>query len=290
VDSLDRQLRYFLKIASLKSLSRAAEALDQTQPGLSRQLATLESCLGQPLFVRNGRGVELTEAGRGLKEKTEAAYRSIDAAVDCVRKHDGVSQGTVRVAAVHTLSYYLLGEIVARFSAECSDVALSLMCRSSSDAAELVENGKADIGLVYDTAVASQTLDTRPLFDDEMCLIATRDSAHGETIDLTEERPRLVAFPAHYALGKMVRQGSLKLPIVAEAETVDTLVKLVAAGMGACILPTRMPDKLLQDNDLRKVRIERPLMRRRVVVITRAGKPQSPLVQRLVDMVLAAVP
>ena len=69
MDSLDRQLRYFLKIASLKSLSRAAEALDQTQPGLSRQLATLESCLGQPLFVRNGRGVELTEAGRGLKEK-----------------------------------------------------------------------------------------------------------------------------------------------------------------------------------------------------------------------------
>jgi len=194
------------------------------------------------------------------------------------------------VAAVHTLSYYLLGEVVARFSAECSDVALSLMCRSSSDAAELVENGKADIGLVYDTAVASQTLDTRPLFDDEMCLVATRDSAHGETIDLTEERPRLVAFPAHYALGKMVRQGSLKLPIVAEAETVDNLVRLVAAGMGACILPTRMPDKLLQDNDLRKVRIERPLMRRRVVVITRAGKPQSPLVQRLVDMVLAAVP
>jgi DNA-binding transcriptional LysR family regulator len=289
MEFLDRQLRYFLKIASTKSLSRAAEALDQTQPGLSKQLAALEACLGQALFVRNGRGVELTDAGRGLKEKTEAAYKSIDAAIDCVRKRDGVSQGTVKVAAVHTLSYYFMGEVVARFSAECHDVVLSMMGRSSSEVVELVESGKADLGFVYDTAVASPALSASPLFDDDMCLVAWQDSAYGEAVDLAEDPPRIVAFPMHYALGKMVRHHGLKLQVVAEAETVDTMLKLVSAGMGACILPCRMPDKLLQDYGLRKIRIERPLMRRRVVVIVRAGKPQSALVNRLIDMALEVV-
>ena len=64
METFDRQLRYFLQIAELKSLSRAAEDLDQTQSGLSRQLAALEAHVGKPLFNRTGRGVELTEAGQ----------------------------------------------------------------------------------------------------------------------------------------------------------------------------------------------------------------------------------
>ena len=64
MDTVDRQVRYFLKVAELKSLSKAAEALDLTQSGLSRQVASLEAYLGKPLFVRTGRGIELTEAGR----------------------------------------------------------------------------------------------------------------------------------------------------------------------------------------------------------------------------------
>ena len=57
METMDRQLRYFICIAELGSLSRAADALDQTQSGLSRQLATLEARIGQPLFLRTGRGV-----------------------------------------------------------------------------------------------------------------------------------------------------------------------------------------------------------------------------------------
>jgi hypothetical protein len=64
MENLDRQVRYFIKIAELKSLSRAADSLDLTQSGLSRQLATLEAYLGKPLFSRTGRGVELTAAGQ----------------------------------------------------------------------------------------------------------------------------------------------------------------------------------------------------------------------------------
>jgi DNA-binding transcriptional LysR family regulator len=250
METFDRQLRYFLQIAQLKSLSRAAEDLDQTQSGLSRQLAALEAHVGKALFVRTGRGVELTEAGRQLKEQTEGAFRTIDTALDTLRVRDGVTQGTVRLAVIHTLSYYFMGEVVARFVSQHESVNLSLLGRSSPEVVEFVESGKADVGFVYDSAVASAGVVSRPLFDDEMCLLVPEASDIGDRIDLTVHLPKLVAFPSHYML-------------------------------------RRSPDKLLIDHRLRKVAITRPALRRRVVVIVKAGRVLPPIVEHLVDAAIA---
>ena len=172
MDTPDRQLRYFVRIAELKSLSRAAEDLDQTQSGLSRQLAALEAHVGKPLFVRTGRGVELTEAGTRLLDGILPAYRSIDQTLEAVRQREGVTQGSVRLATVHTLSYYFMAEVVAQFVSSREHVNLSVMGRSSPEVVALVESGKADIGFVYDAAVASDALASSPLFDDDMCPVS----------------------------------------------------------------------------------------------------------------------
>ena len=104
MDTPDRLLRIFLRIAELKSLSKAAEDLDQTQSGVSRQLATLEAQLGKPLFVRTGRGVALTEAGQKLQEALEGPYRAIDQAVDAIRDaHDYLLKPSIVNA---TFSYW----------------------------------------------------------------------------------------------------------------------------------------------------------------------------------------
>lgn len=283
MDTPDRQLRYFARIAELKSLSRAAEDLDQTQSGLSRQLAALEAHVGKPLFVRTGRGVELTEAGARLLDGILPAYRSIDQTLEAVRQREGVTQGSVRLATVHTLSYYFMAEVVAQFVSSREHVNLSVMGRSSPEVVALVESGKADIGFVYDAAVASDALASTPLFDDDMCLIVRHGVAVEDGADLAAMTLRLVGFPPHYALRKMIHSASLQPEFVAEAETIDAMLKLVSSGVGACILPSRIPDKLLADYGLRKVVIRQPVLRRRVVAITLAQRPPLPLVRELLD-------
>jgi LysR family nitrogen assimilation transcriptional regulator len=57
------QLEYFVRVADLKSFTRASIDIDVAQPALSRQVRQLEVELRQNLLVRNGRGVTLTEAG-----------------------------------------------------------------------------------------------------------------------------------------------------------------------------------------------------------------------------------
>lgn len=282
MEIFDRQLRYFISIAELGSLSKAAEVLDQTQSGLSKQLATLEATLGQALFVRTGRGLQLTESGGKLYEATKLAYRDIDTAVSHVRRQ-GQTHGTVRLATVHTLSYYFTCEVIARFVSAHPLVNLSLMGRSSPEVVSLVESGKADLGFVYDSAVDSGVLTSRDLLEDEMVLIVRQDSAVTGPADLTQLPLRIIGFPAHYALRRMIHSAGLQPTFVAEAETIDVMLRLVSSGIGDCILPARTPDKLLADHGLRKVAVSRPLLKRKIVLVTRADRALSPMMADLIQ-------
>ena len=225
----------------------------------------------------------MTEAGTRLLDGILPAYRSIDQTLEAVRQREGVTQGSVRLATVHTLSYYFMAEVVAQFVSSREHVNLSVMGRSSPEVVALVESGKADIGFVYDAAVASDALASSPLFDDDMCLIVRRGVDVADGVDLGAMALRLVGFPPHYALRKMIHSAGLQPEFVAEAETIDAMLKLVSSGVGACILPSRIPEKLLADYELRKVAIASPVLRRRVVAITPAQRQPLPLVGELLD-------
>src|SRR6185312_3690600 len=129
---LDERLRYFLVIAETGSLSKAAEAIGISQSGLSRQLRQLEDEIGRPLFMRTGRGVELNDIGTRLDRAIRPAF------------------GTI----VHTLSHYCLPRLLAQFHDRHPGVNTYLLGRGSPDVVDLVSSGKADLGFVYDVAVA----------------------------------------------------------------------------------------------------------------------------------------
>ena len=77
-----RRLRYFVKVAELGSLTRAAEALHMAQPALSQHIRGLEDEIGAKLLARGPRGVTLTEAGQRMLEESRAMLRSAIAEVD----------------------------------------------------------------------------------------------------------------------------------------------------------------------------------------------------------------
>jgi LysR family transcriptional regulator, transcription activator of glutamate synthase operon len=205
-----------------------------------------------------------------------------------VREKEGV-KGNVRLAAVHTLSYYFTADVLSTFLSARPRVNLSLMGRSSPEVVELLEGGKADIGFVYDSAVASDELTSILLFDDEMCLIACQDDEVEDCIDLTVTPLRLVGFlrAMRYAgCWSAAGCGWNSLP----KETVDAMLRLVASRMGACILPSRMPDNIIGNYRLKKIRILRPWMRRRVVAVIRAGRHPTGLIKELLETAIATVP
>ncbi|MBB3342424.1 LysR family transcriptional regulator [Luteimonas sp. RC10] len=274
--TIDRALRYFLCIAELGSLSKASEVLGQTQSGLSKQLAALEAKVGVALFVRTGRGVELTEVGARLYSALKSPFRAIDQALETVSQQVA-THGTVRLATVHTLSYYYAADVVAKFVSSRPHANLSLLGRSSPEVVELVNSGKADLGFVYDVAVDVGTLRSQPLFEDRMSLIVRQSNPLADSAAASPDDLKLIGFPPHYALRRMLHSAGLNASYVAEAETIDAMLKLVSSGIGNCVLPSRIPGKLLEDYELRSVPITDPPLSRWVVVITPADKPMSGL-------------
>lgn len=73
-----QQLRYFVTVAEEEHVTRAAERLHVSQPPLSRQIRALEDELGQPLFNRRGRGIELTRFGRYFAERARSILQNVD--------------------------------------------------------------------------------------------------------------------------------------------------------------------------------------------------------------------
>lgn len=287
MDPLDRQLRYFLKIAELSSLSKAAEELDVSQSGLSRQLATLEAFLGQALFARTGRGVTLTEAGKRLQQGTAQHYAQIDTALEAAKITEGALEGSLRVAAIHTLSHYFASNLLTKFVSQHRRVNLSVMARSSPDVVELVEKGKADIGFVYDSAVASEALRSVTLFDDKMCFVVQKGRYPIDaSINLHDADMALVGFPEDYALRRMLKSADLDDAVVAEANTIDAMLQLVSLGIGGCILPEHTPSRLLDDHGLTKLPLAEPLLQRRVVAIVRSTGTVPLLAQQLLEMAM----
>lgn len=285
-NNLDHQLRLFLEIANSKSLSAAAETLSLTQSGLSRQLASLEEYIGQPVFLRHGRGVHLTEAGQKLLEAASSAYQLVDNTIIQLRNQHGVTDGSVHVATIHTLSYYFMAEVVAKFMVQRPDASVALLGRSSPGVVELVEAGRAEIGFVYDAAVASDDLNITPLFEEDMCLVVHENSkfASSGSVDLRVDMPPLIVFPAGYALRRMLHTRDFDAKVAAEVETVDAMLKLVSLTNGQCILPNLIPAKLLQEYQLIRIKIEQPMMRRRIVAITRRGRPLSAMTALMLDI------
>ncbi|WP_447982277.1 LysR family transcriptional regulator [Achromobacter kerstersii] len=278
VGESDRRLRYFLTIAALGSMSKAADELGISQPSLSRQISALEAYLGRPVFERNGRGMVLSEAGKELHRAMAPAFQLIDDTLAKARDSGSAGHASLRIAAVHTLTYYFLGNLVSAVTHEGGDANLHLMARSSPEVVDLVASGKAELGFVYDSAVASPGLVSVGLFEDDMCLIVREDDAsYGDVANLWETQQRLVAFPEHYALRKMLQHSSLSYVVSAQTDTVDAALKLVSAGIGNCLLPRRIPDRLLHDHALRKVEITGGKLSRKVVAIHREGYKLFPL-------------
>ncbi len=282
---LDQQIRSFLKIAEHQSLTGAAEALGISQSGLSKQLHHLERYIGQPLLRRHGRGVTLTSAGEKLYAVAASAFVAIDNTVAQLKTTEGVTEGSLRIATVHTLSSYFIPALAGTFLGLRPNVNISLLGRGSPEVVDLVESDKADVGFVYDVAVTSDNLNILNLFEETMILICHRDdSSRFAAADLATDTIPMICFPPHYALRQMMRSAKIDRNVIAEVDTVDAMLKLVKSRLGCCVLPDRLPHDLVEEPGLSRIIISTPDLRRRVVAVTKKNKPASPLLTLLLDI------
>ena len=142
------QLRIFVGVAEREHVTKAAEALNVTQSAASGAVAALEARYGVPLFHRVGRGIQLTEAGRGFLEEARAVLGRAAHAEMMLADYAGLARGSLRIVASQTIASYWLPAKLAAFHERHPQIAVELAIDNTEGAAAQVLSGAAELGFV----------------------------------------------------------------------------------------------------------------------------------------------
>ena len=283
-----QQLRCFCATVELGSFTAAAEVLRVSQPAVAEQVRKLEQALGADLFVRAGRGVVATEAGRAFAEHAARSLRAVEDAADSVGELTALRGGTVALGIFGEPSAWRLDELAGAFLRRHPDVSLRLVGRNSSAIAERVRRGELEAGVVL-LPIDDDTLDVRPIVRDEVLYVSasparTRQPA---TIEQLAATP-LIFYDAESAdkdpirrqLAERAQSLGFRLQPKIEVELKDIALRLVATGIGDTYLPSAYTHAPYFRDGLSTASFSPPLYDT-FAIITRPGARLSPGVREL---------
>ncbi len=137
-----RHIRVFLDIAAAGGLSAVARRQGITQPALSRTLAELEDLLGQPLFLRQGRRLVLTEQGALFRRHAVTAVQALDTGAATLRPG---RQGTIRVGVLPTVATRFFPRVVLRLHELRPEIVLAVETGPHHYLIRLLREGAIDL-------------------------------------------------------------------------------------------------------------------------------------------------
>lgn len=144
-----RHLRYFVTVAELGSISRAAAKLHIAQPPLSAQIRQLEEEVGAQLLIRFARGVRLTPAGSSFLEDAQAILARAEQAALRAREFQSGKRSTLRVGLMPSATQSLLPGLIRRF--EASNMTVRIEGRElvpSARQLQALRNAELDFGFI----------------------------------------------------------------------------------------------------------------------------------------------
>jgi len=241
-----RQLRYFQAVAEEGSFSRAAERLHVSQPPLSVQVKALEDELGLRLLDRSNRGVTLTPAGEVFYEETRAALSRLEHARIAAR-HAGQGEiGTVSVGFVSLAGYGALPAALKRFRERFPRVDVELHELTTDAQIRELRAGRLDLGIALGP-VDEADLVFETVSREGLLLAAPRGhpavprSGPVRLKALANEPfvipPRDVAPGLYDLIVSLCRANGFTPRITQHARQMQTVIGLVAGGMGLALVP-----------------------------------------------------
>ena len=287
-----QQLRYFLAAAEHGSFTAAARSLYIAQPSLSEQVRQLEAELGVDLFVRAGRGIALTEAGRAFRPEAARVLDGIGRARDAVRDVRELRGGTLSFGMYGTASGFLIADLVVDFRKRYPDVRLRLIGQNSSLVADAVREGRLEAALVV-LPVDDDGLELRPVHREEL-VVVSRDAeriAGPMTIERLAELP-LVLYDADYGwddptrrqLAERAQPAGVTLRPVVEVEDMEAAIQLVARGVGDTVVARAVLGRMRGTRSLHAVPFDDPMWET-FALIARHDVPVSPATRAFVELV-----
>jgi DNA-binding transcriptional LysR family regulator len=241
-----RQFRQFIAVAETLSFRRAAERLGMAQPPLTAAVKRIEGELGVKLFERSSRVVRLTQPGRVFLEEARRTLAQAERAAESTRRAAQGLVGNLRVTFVPTMAHDILPRILRAFRQDHPRVHLDLSEAASGRQGWAIRNDEADLGLLVPPVTDATGLIVKPVLHQE--LVAAIPAGHPlaklKVIRLADMRgepwvlsPPLQAPGFYSRIATACGKAGFAPHIVQQAVQMDTILGLIAGGLGVCLVP-----------------------------------------------------
>ncbi|MFC4768120.1 selenium metabolism-associated LysR family transcriptional regulator [Effusibacillus consociatus] len=288
------QLQVFVTVVEKKNFSRAAEALNLTQPAVSQQIHSLEDHYGVKLFERNSKRVEMTRAGEILYQYAAQILNLHQEAHQAINDLMGLVTGKLSIGASLTIGEYVLPKLLSVFTKQFPDVEASVSIGNTEVIADNTLNNRIDVGLV-EGPVNPANLIITPFLEDEMVLIVP--SGHNlallnevHTTDLTEETfiVREAGSGTRFVVEELFRTLEFHPKREIQFGSTQAIKNAVEAGLGVAFISKWSIQKELKLGTLAYVRMKGHSFPRPFSIIWKKGQFQSRAMKEFVNLTVSS--
>ncbi|NTS33696.1 DNA-binding transcriptional regulator, LysR family [Phyllobacterium sp. YR620] len=238
-----RQLKTFLTVARLGNLTRAAKESNLAQSSLSDQMQALEAELGVQLFERSRLGVILTSSGEVLRAYAEEIMALNDEAKAAIRAAAQLQESALRIGTLETIAAEKLAVFLSRFRHVNPNIDLTLKIGGSGELQRQLEEGSIDMAITFDRGLRDERFVKRLLSREPLALIAGGNSkaAAPEKLEDLIHLPFIATETGcvyRHLFDRAFADAGIAAPRIAtQADSIATIMKLVASGAGYGVVP-----------------------------------------------------
>jgi DNA-binding transcriptional LysR family regulator len=289
------QIEAFVEAQRRGSITRAAEALDLTQPTLTARLRALEREVGAQLLTRGRRGVALTPAGRRFLPRATLALESLRRAAADARASAEARGGQLAVGLASDIAVYLAPAALGRFARAHPDVEISVVSGRSRYVADALRSEQVETAIVSQL-VSFPDIASKPLFSERVPVIVSRRhplarrgrvrlaEVAKEGIVLRDTASFLYALTTSY-----FGAAGLAPRVLMQLDSTEACKRVVLAGLGAALLPEMAVRDERARGDAVALTVEgAPAPTRTIHVLTRAGTQLTGAAKSFVELIEAA--
>ncbi len=237
------QIKYFIEVYNCKSFSRAAKNLHISQQGLSKTIKNLEEELNISLFNRSSKGVQPTEFGNLLLEKSHNIVDEFDLMEANLHYESKLKKGTICIGLPHLLCTNFFATIIYKFQHKYPDIKLEVVESPSYVCDKKIENNLIDISFGIKTTT-SDKFQFIPILSCDMMSIVTKDNplAQKTSISFKDlQNEKFIMLPPEYKSHELIiqrcLQSAFKPNIVFQTSQLDLIIEMVTLNRGIAILP-----------------------------------------------------
>jgi DNA-binding transcriptional LysR family regulator len=291
-----RQLEVVRAVAETGSFTAAARRLHVSQSAVSRQVLLLEEELREPLFLRLGRKVRLTDAGEALLQLSRRVLTDIRETAAAIGDRQAALKGTLRLGGGMTVCLHVFPDLLKEYRRKHREVEVKLTTGATPQLIERLRAGAIDAALLTLPVEGADLMQVRVMREE--LLLVTHPShplarqrriapgdLHGRPCVLFER-----GSSTRRVIDEMFEREQIQPRIVMETENVEILKALASSGMGMTIVPYQAIAREVRAGRLRCHRIEGvTLVRETGWVYLRAARVPR-LVQQMFDALDRTLP